>query len=671
MHTINNPDSRHATFYQKVASLRLKLRNRHFFFMDLALLAGAAYLSFVLRFDELSIEPRYQPGFILFLILVLLFIPMSFRQAGVYRRYWRFASVEELVLLTGAVTAPTTIIGGLAFAVNWWSQGGHLIPRSIPFIFLLLALVATAAPRLAVRLMIPFRRQLKRGADQMIPVLVMGAGDAGRMIVRELYQNPQLGLDVVGLLDDDETKHGMRIHNIPVIGARTDIPRLVHQLNVARVIIAMPAAPGKILREIVQICEQAGVPAQTMPGIYELLGGRISVSQLRNVEIEDLLRREPVRTDHAAIAEVVKGKRVLVTGGGGSIGSELCRQILSCQPAELIVLGHGENSVFEIQNQLQSMITKGTAGNISCKIEGVIADIRFPERIQAIFAQRRPHIVFHAAAHKHVPLMELNPAEAVTNNILGTRNVVNAALESNVERFVMISSDKAVNPTNVMGASKRAAELIVHKAAKQSGRPFVAVRFGNVLGSRGSVVLSFRQQIAAGGPVQVTHPEMRRYFMTIPEAVALVLQAAVFGRGGEVFVLDMGEPIRIADLARDMIELSGLEVGRDIDIVFTNIRPGEKLFEELFVAGEAYERTKHSRIFIAGNASSFIPPNLEDAVKELAIAASRSDAIAIRRGLQNLVPEYRPANMPSAEVPASSAEEAVTFRVLGAPVTSH
>ncbi len=357
--------------------------------------------------------------------------------------------------------------------------------------------------------------------------------------------------------------------------------------------------------------------------------------------------------------KLLRGKRVLVTGGGGSIGSELCRQVMRCNPAELIILGHGENSVFEIAQELTRTLASTRNGAESpVRLRTVIADVRFPERLEAVFGEVRPQVVFHAAAHKHVPLMEENPGEAVTNNILGTRNVVAAAVAAGVQHFVMISTDKAVNPTNVMGASKRVAELIVHQAAAATGQPYVAVRFGNVLGSRGSVVLTFKHQIAAGGPVTVTHPEMKRYFMTIPEAVQLVLQAATLGSGGEVFVLDMGEPVKIVDLARDLIELSGLRIGRDIDLAFTGLRPGEKLFEELFTAGEEYTRTRHAKIYVASNASQAVPEDLDTQVAALAAAAQTEDRPMLLQCLQRLVPEYAPGSAlstPSLEQPPSFA----------------
>jgi len=572
--------------------------------------------------------------------LALLMLPVVFRIFGIYRRYWRYAALEELVLLACAATVATSLIGGLSFAASTLVFGVK-IPLSVPGIFFLLVLVATVLPRLVVR-MAKLRTPRRRSSDRPRPVLVMGAGEAGRMIVRELRQNVRLGMDVVGFLDDDPRKQGMQIHGVPVLGGRHDIPRLASQYLVGQLIIAMPTAPGKVIREIKDLCTQSGVQIKTIPGIFELLDGTVSVNQLRDVQIDDLLRREPVQIDNAAVSELVRGKRVLITGGGGSIGSELCRQVLRCAPSELIVVGHGENSVFSIEHELRALVATLHAAQPAPTITPIIADIRFPHRLCAIFTAYRPEIVFHAAAHKHVPLMELHPSEAITNNVLGTRNVLAAALAADVERFVMISTDKAVNPTNVMGASKRIAELLVHHAAVRSGKPYVAVRFGNVLGSRGSVVHTFKQQIAAGGPVRVTHPKMRRYFMTIPEAVQLVLQAAVLGNGKEVFVLDMGQPVKIVDLARDMINLSGLHVGRDIDIAFTGLRPGEKLFEELFVPGETYRRTRHHKILVAENASSFVPSWLDAAIDALAAAAERNDAAALLDGMQALVPEFQP-----------------------------
>jgi FlaA1/EpsC-like NDP-sugar epimerase len=374
-----------------------------------------------------------------------------------------------------------------------------------------------------------------------------------------------------------------------------------------------------------------------------LINGQVSISKLRNVQIEDLLRRAPIETDIAAVRTLLRGKRVLVTGGGGSIGSELCRQILQCQPAQLILLGHGENSVFEIHQELQrwQQSEQDNGNDCSTDLTPVIADLRFRERIFGIFTEHQPQIVFHAAAHKHVPLMEANPVEAITNNVLGTRLLLEAVEAHRVERFVMISTDKAVNPTNVMGASKRVAELLVLQTARRSGGFYQVVRFGNVLGSRGSVLHTFKHQIASGGPVLVTHPEMVRYFMTIPEAVQLVLQAAVVGKGAEVLMLDMGKPIQIAQLARDLIELSGLQVDRDVQIAYSGLRPGEKLFEEMFKPDEDYARTEHAKIFIAHNASQIIPRDLDDVVEQLINFGMQNNSVKIFSQLTKILPEYQ------------------------------
>jgi FlaA1/EpsC-like NDP-sugar epimerase len=626
-------------------------RNRNFFVLDILLLSLATYLAFVLRLESWHVQGHAE-AFAYFLPIVLFITPLALYRVGAYNRYWRYASIRELLLLISSI-ATAAVLLSVVTLFSHMSEFFPTIPRSVPFIFFLLAAAVVTTPRLLARLVSQYHEQMQHRCNLPIRsatpgtsdegrlrVVVMGAGSAGAMIVRELQQVAQAEMEVVGFLDDDPTKHKLRIHGVPVLGNRYAIPAVVQQFEVQQVIIAMPAAPGQAVREIMAICEQVGVHTRVIPGLYELIDGKVSVNHVRDVQIEDLLRREPVQTDITAIYELLHGKRVLVTGGGGSIGSELCRQVLRCEPSELVIIGHGENSVFEIVSELQKFIAQQAqvTAEPPCTIHAVIADIRFPNRILRVFEQYRPDIVFHAAAHKHVPLMEYNPAEAITNNVLGTRNLLQAAMAVEVQRFVMISTDKAVNPTSVMGASKRIAELLVHQAAQKSGRAYVAVRFGNVLGSRGSVILTFQKQIASGGPVTVTDPEMRRYFMTIPEAVQLVLQAAVIGQGGEVFTLDMGEQIKIVDLAHDMIELSGLEVGRDIEIAFTGLRPGEKLYEELFTPDEEFQRTTHQKIFIAANASNSVPHHLIHWVDSLAIAADRNDTDAILLVLQRLLP---------------------------------
>jgi len=620
----------------------LRLRNRHFFLIDLIIFFVTPGQALLLRTDQwpdLSAYAGSLAGYILFTLGLRL---ATFYVMGLYQRFWRYASSAEIARIVTAMLTATLLIVVCCWAIAAFVPAFNL-PRSLPLIDALLALSLVTASRASIRLTENWR-SAAHSDRQSIHVAIMGAGHTGELIAREIQNNANLNLKPIAFLDDDLTKQGMRIRNIPVIGGREKLPQLVLDNKLDRVIIAMPTASGREVRKIVDICRRASIKAQTMPGIYELLNGTVSINLLRNVEIEDLLRREPIQTDTVAMHGLIKGKRVLVTGGGGSIGSELCRQILRYKPAQLILLGHGENSIFEITHELQRIQVElhgVEGGDPAHLIIPVIADLRFAERMINVCAEHRPQIIFHAGAHKHVPLMEAYPSEAITNNVLGTWNLLKAAEKVNVERFVMISTDKAVNPTSVMGASKRVAEFLVHQAAKRSGRPYLVVRFGNVLGSRGSVVHTFKKQIALGGPVCVTHPEMVRYFMTIPEAVQLSLQASVIGQGGEVFMLDMGEPVKIVDLARDLIELSGFEVGRDIDIVYTGRRPGEKLFEEMFTAGETYARTTHAKVLMAANASTFVPHNLDESINMLVASAWQNDTKAIRLALKNLLPEYQ------------------------------
>jgi len=625
----------------------LALRNRHFFLMDLILLPAVAVLAFALRLDAAGVQ-QYGETILLFAALAVAVKLLVFRWLGLYSHFWRYASVDELLLVAAAVGVSSLVTAGLLFGLVL--PLAHIVsfPRSILFIDALLTLLAVGGPRFIVRWAEQGRqreqRKRQRGPEKRI--LVMGAGDAGVMIVKEMRANPQLGLTPVGFLDDDKWKRGVQIHGVPVLGTREQIPELAREYQASEVIIAMPTAPGDAIREILDICNRAGVSARIIPGLYDIISGQVSASQIREIDIEDLLRREPVKIDAAAVHALLRGRRVLVTGGGGSIGSELCRQIMRAEPEQLVVLGHGENSIFRINEELGSW---GIG-----ELVPVIADIRDKRRLEQVFARYRPELVFHTAAHKHVPLMEANVCEAVTNNVLGTRNLTQVAEDNGVGHFILISTDKAVNPTSVMGATKRVAELIAYQAARRNGECFAAVRFGNVLGSRGSVVNIFKRQVARGGPVTVTHPEMRRYFMTIPEAVQLVLQAASLGRGGEVFVLDMGEPVRIVELATDLIRLSGLRpkvrgtgawvTGSrgedwDIEVVFTGVRPGEKLFEELFVEGEGYGRTRHEKIFVAMNGKK--NSKLDQQVEQLIALAREGDEGKVRQLLGEIVPEYR------------------------------
>lgn len=627
----------------RFAQALFRMRNRHFLLFDLLVAAPIALTAMWLRTDGQGVM-RYLQPLAVFVIAAVTIRVGVFYTTGLYSRYWHYASVGGMWQIVKAVSL-AAILGLIVFFGLLYPAGllPNDFPRSIPFIDALLALLIVGGSRFSVRLADLLRRRPANPDAQTTRVAVFGAGDAGVMIVREMRRNPRLGLLPVVFLDDDANKHGALIHGVPVIGGREQIESVAERYHVERAIIAIPTAPGKTIREVAGLCDRAALPVQTVPGFFELLGGNVKVDKLRSVEIVDLLRREPVVTDTAGVSKLLSGKRVLVTGAGGSIGSELCRQVARCSPSLLILLGHGENSLFHIEHELRRAFP-------GLLMQVVVGDIRDERRIRSVMHEHRPQMIFHAAAHKHVPMMEANAADAVTNNVLGTRILLDAAINNAVGYFVLISTDKAVNPTSVMGASKRVAELLVHQAAVETRRCFVAVRFGNVLESRGSVVPLFKQQIAEGGPVTVTHPEVRRYFMVIPEAVQLVLQAATLGRGGEVFELDMGEPIKIVDLAKDLIRLSGLEMGRDIDMVFTGLRPGEKLFEELFAPGQKYERTVHEKIFVVPNGVGGKP--LARALREqfstqldaLIVAAQMGNAPLIRELFREIVPEYCPEN---------------------------
>ncbi|MCE7979625.1 MAG: polysaccharide biosynthesis protein [Caldilinea sp. CFX5] len=627
------------TYLPKIARSLRRLRNRHFLLLDVMAFLITPLLALYMRTDELFNWQRFQNALLLYTFVALITRMAIFHYFGLYRRYWRYVSSLELAQIGVAVALATVLITLeyvlLRLALPWFN-----LPRSTPLIDAMLCFIWVGGFRASLRLTESIYSQSHPGRrTQSTPpnVVIVGAGYTGALLAREMRNNSLINLNPVLFLDDDSSKHGMQIHGIRVAGSRHQLSQILQEQTIDRVIIAMPTAPGKIIREIALLCRRAGVATQTIPGLHELLDGSVSFSHLRNVQIEDLLRRSPIQTDTLAVNKQLQGKRVLVTGGGGSIGSELCRQILRCRPAQLILLGHGENSIFEIVNELNRQLNESAT-----VITPVIADLRFRERINAIFKEYRPHAVFHAAAHKHVPLMEANPVEAITNNVLGTKILLEAAQQYKVERFVMISTDKAVNPTNVMGASKRTAELLVLQAARTSGQFYQVVRFGNVLGSRGSVIHTFKQQIAAGGPITVTHPEMVRYFMTIPEAVQLVLQASVVGHGGEVLMLDMGDPVRIVDLAKDLIELTGLQVGKDIEIEFSGLRPGEKLYEEMFTPNESYGPTQHKKILVAHNASQFIPADLSSTIDQLIQTALHNDNEGVVRRLHHLLPEYCP-----------------------------
>lgn len=617
------------------------LRMRDLILLDLFLVCLAVLFAILLRLEKLPASLQYLQGggWTLLLLSPAIRLPLYFH-FNLYHRLWRYASMDDLLGILNAGLAAPLIIAlvnfGLFPAIGLpYSHSG-----SVWLLEAIVSLGMLGALRFSLRFLYQTWANDTISTQTAAPVatLIVGAGDAGAMILREIKRNPSLDIHVIGLVDDDIRKHDKTLLGVPVLGGCDTLPALLTTHNIRNVIIAMPTAPGIVIRSVVQSCEASNIRPTIVPRLDDLVNNRLLLNHLRPVEIDDLLRREPIVTDAAAVRQLLHGKRVLVTGGGGSIGSELCRQILRCEPAELIIVGHGENSVFEINQKLRQIQQRR---HLTTKLTTYIADIQMRDRLLRLFQQTEPQIVFHAAAHKHVPLMEANPSEAVNNNILGTRNVLFAAQAVNVERFVMVSTDKAVNPTSVMGATKRAAELLVLDAARRLHKPYVAVRFGNVLGSRGSVIHTFKQQIAQGGPVTVTDPAVSRFFMTIPEASQLLLQAAALGTGGEIFMLDMGKSIRIVDLATDLIQLSGLEVGRDIEIVYSGLRPGEKLTEELFLPGEVYHTTAHPKIRIAGNAGESVPAQIYTILEKLENAISDENPARLLEQLQILVPEYQ------------------------------
>ncbi len=604
------------------------VRNRYLLVGDMMLTVVAVMGSFALRLDSAQL-PYYIPAMLLMCVVALLIKIPTYYFFGLYRRMWIYASTNELRLITAAVTTGSVLTSAVMLVLLFADLVLPGMPRSALGIDWLLSLVLIGGSRFALRILAEHSAAPRPGKARS--ALIVGAGDAGALVVRELQRSSQLNLTPVAFLDDDPAKQRQEIYGVPVIGRIRDLDAALDNQRIDEVIIAIPSAPGRVVRRVSDVCRLKGVPSRTMPGIFELIGGKISVSRLREVDITDLLRREPTRINEEAVGGTLAGRRVLVTGAGGSIGRELSRQIARWGPAELVILGHGENSIFETLLEVKE-------DHPGLALVAVIADVKDKDRLCAVFREHEIEVVFHAAAHKHVPLMQANIEEAVLNNVIGTRNVVDAAIETGVQRLVLVSTDKAVRPANVYGATKRLAEMIVLDAARRTGRAFCVVRFGNVLGSRGSVIPLFKRQIAAGGPVLITHPDMERYFMTIPEAVHLVLQAASMGTGGEAFVLDMGKPVRVVDLAEDLIRLSGLEPGRDIEIEFTGIRPGEKLSEELWEKDKDYQRTVHPDILRSEHEDSVTSGDLAGTLAQLEQLARQGRSADIIALLDEAIP---------------------------------
>ncbi|MBK6515899.1 MAG: polysaccharide biosynthesis protein [Polyangiaceae bacterium] len=568
---------------------------------------------------------------------------------------WRYVGLREVTRIFYALSSASAFLLLVRFVAvpmrkhaRWLDE--TWIPTGIILIDFILAFCAIVGIRALRRVHSERRRRafLSSGPSsevEAVPTLLIGAGQAGLAVARDIYRHPNLRIKPVGFLDDDRLKVGTILHGIPVLAGTASLAEVVKTTGAKQVLITFAATSGKQIRDLVDLCDRASVKAKIIPGLHEIVGGHVNLSRVRDIAIEDLLRREPVALDGEAISDAIRGRTVLVTGAGGSIGSELCRQICRFSPKRLVLVEQAENALFEIHRELLRTVPE-------VDLIPVIGDITDDRRMRATFTKHAPEIVLHAAAHKHVPMMEYNPGEAIKNNVFGTQTVADISDELGVERFVMISTDKAVNPTSIMGASKRAAELYIQALSARSKTKFVAVRFGNVLGSAGSVIPLFQEQIARGGPLTVTHPEMRRYFMTIPEASQLVLQAATMGDGGEIFILDMGEPVRIVDLARDLVKLSGLRPDEDIEIQFTGMRPGEKLFEELSVANENANKTRHAKIFV-GNLSPVSLPRLLDQLAQLAREAD-GEPEAVRARLAAIVPEFGATSEPLPSGPEPS-----------------
>jgi FlaA1/EpsC-like NDP-sugar epimerase len=567
------------------------------------------------------------------------------------RMSWRYVNMRDAGQVLSAIAISTTALVGLRL-VHLLPFTNNVIPFSVLAMDFVLVFVGLVGVRATWRVHNELQDRKKRSNEgDLHRVLLIGAGEAGVIVAREISNRPDLGLKPVGFLDDNPLKVRTSIGGLPVLGTTENIKVIADRMNVERALITIANASGAEIRRITELCRDAGLETKIIPGIYEIVGDKVNLSRVREVAIEDLLGREPVKLDEEIVGASLRSRVVLVTGAGGSIGSELCRQICRFGPERIVLLERFENALFEIHREL-------TAAFPHVPIDPRIADVTDLHRMTQIFEASKPEIVFHAAAHKHVPMMEWNPGEAVKNNVGGTRTIATLSDQYGVQRFVLVSTDKAVNPTSVMGATKRVAEIYLQAFSQRSQTRFVTVRFGNVLGSAGSVIPIFRQQIAAGGPVLVTHPEMRRYFMTIPEASQLVMQAGAMGQGGEIFILDMGEPVKIVDLARDLITLSGLRPDEDIEIRFNGIRPGEKLFEELSTAAEHAEKTMHPKVFTGRIKPHEWDPVVAgvDALLEL---AGGIEMDRVRAALGELVPEYGIAHPTSARKTSPRGERSV------------
>ena len=606
-----------------------KVRMRILWGYDMAMVWICACLALGLRFDlSLSSVPiEYAREVWKYGLLQMVMVSLVFYAGHLYAIMWGVSGVREMmqVLLACLGAALAQSVGILLFDAR--------MPRSYYVLWFVLMAGAAMSGRVSFQILQKITERINRFLEKSIPprVMIIGAGKAGTLILKEMKASEKVHGYPVCMIDDDKDKQGRVIDGVSIVGSRKDIARLVREKGIDEIYVAIPTAPPEDIRDILKICQGTGCQVKILPGVYQLMNGEVTISRLRKVEIEDLLGREPVNVNLDEIMGYVKGKVVLVTGGGGSIGSELCRQLAGHKVKQLIIFDIYENNAYEIQQELKRKYPH-------LDLVVLIGSVRNTNRLDYLFRTYRPDIVYHAAAHKHVPLMEDSPNEAIKNNVLGTYKTARAAIKYKVQRFILISTDKAVNPTNIMGASKRLCEMVVQMSNQKSSTEFVAVRFGNVLGSNGSVIPLFKQQIENGGPVTVTHKDIIRYFMTIPEAVSLVIQAGAYAKGGEIFVLNMGNPVRILDMAENLIRLSGYEPYKDIDICFTGLRPGEKLYEELLMDEEGLQKTVNDRIFI-GKPIDMDYDRFEKALQRLGEAAL-SETANVRELVHDLVPEY-------------------------------
>ncbi|MDQ6986809.1 MAG: nucleoside-diphosphate sugar epimerase/dehydratase [Mariprofundaceae bacterium] len=600
---------------------------------DLAWVPVAIVLAFWGRFNFGVIPNDIFSGMLWLLVVMLPVQGAVFYFSGLYRGIWRFASLPDLIRILKAVGGGMLI----GFALLFVLQRLEGVPRSALVLYPLFLTIGLALPRLLYRWWKDRSLHLSMNRKR---ALIIGAGTAGEQLMRELLKSGPY--DAVGFLDDADRRQGQEVHGVRVIGVLADLEKVIRSFAVDVVLLAIPTAPRQLVQRISEQCRSMDVPCRILPSLAELADGRVTVSQLREVTIEDVLGREAIELDNAAIADFLRGKRILVTGAGGSIGSELCRQIAHASPEKLIMLEQSELNLYNIEQELCENGDAMSGAITTSDYALVLGDVRDANRMQWLFEEYRPQVVFHAAAYKHVPLVEENPAEGAKTNLLGTAKIADLAVKYGVEKMLLVSTDKAVNPANVMGATKRAAEIYCQNLdARSADTAFITTRFGNVLGSTGSVVPKFRKQIAEGGPVTVTHPEMTRYFMTIPEAVILILQAGAMGAGGEIFVLDMGEPVKIIDLAEQMIRLSGLQPGEDIEIVYSGLRPGEKMYEELFYQSEKLQPTTHAKIMLARSQQVAWDEFVRQR-QALELACAQRDLGEVHRLLRSMVPEYRP-----------------------------